>query len=302
MYYGYNKNVVSEKLPTLSAWLYGQKSFLILIGYNRCIYFSGFNRKVFNTMSQGRPYPRKDSSPKQRINEQIRIPEVLVIDEKGVTRGVMPTKEAIKLADSVQLDLVEVAPNAKPPVCRILDYGKYKYEQNKKAKSPQNNQIKIKEIRLRPNIGAHDMMVRVNQAKGFINDKCKVQVTMTFSGREIIYVEDGEKRIRELVEALQDIARVDSMPKRMGKKITCVLCPIGLKSGSSDSGKPLEFPSEEKAPVPAHTADGGSRPSRPAGDKPRSDGSRPQRPAGDRPRRPGGNSRPNGGSGSKRPQ
>ena len=251
-------------------------------------------------MSQGRPYPRKDSSPKQRINEQIRISEVLVIDEKGVSRGVMPTKEALKLADSVQLDLVEVAPNAKPPVCRILDYGKYKYEQNKKAKSPQSNQIKTKEIRISPNIGAHDMMVRVNQAKGFINDKCKVQVTMTFSGREIIYVEEGEKKIQELVETLKDIARVDSPPKRMGKRMTCVLAPLSMpKSSSSDANKKPAASSEEgSAPRPA---DGAPRPSRPAGDKPR-----PPRPAGDKPRRPGGAPRPNnggnGGSGPKRPQ
>ena len=253
-------------------------------------------------MSQGRPsYPRKDSSPKQRINEQIRISEVLVIDEKGVSRGVMPTKEALKLADSVQLDLVEVAPNAKPPVCRILDYGKYKYQQNKKAKSPQSNQIKTKEIRISPNIGAHDMLVRVNQAKGFINDKCKVQVTMTFSGREIIYVDEGEKRIQELVEALKDIARVDSMPKRMGKKLTCILAPLSMpKSGASDSSK-SQSSEEGAAPRPA---DGAPRPPRPAGDRPRpSDGSRPPRPAGDKPRRPGSSARPNnGGSGSKRPQ
>ncbi len=243
-------------------------------------------------MSQGRPYPRKDSSPKQRINEQIRISEVLVIDEKGVSLGVMPTKEAIKLADSVQLDLVEVAPNAKPPVCRILDYGKYKYEQNKKAKSPQSNQIKTKEIRLSPNIGAHDMMVRVNQAKGFINDKCKVQVTMSFSGRQIIYVDDGEKKMQELVEQLKDIARVDSPPKRLGRKILCILAPLSMpKSSSSDSAKQSDAPSEQGAP----------RPPRPAGDKPR-----PPRPAGDKPRRPGGAPRPNnggnGGSAPKRPQ
>lgn len=259
-------------------------------------------------MSQGRPsYPRKDSAPtrkdsapKQRINEQIRIPEVLVIDEKGVSRGVMSTKEALKLADSVQLDLVEVAPNAKPPVCRILDYGKYKYEQNKKAKSSQSNQIKIKEVRLTPNIGAHDMMVRINQARGFINDKCKVQVTMTFSGREIIYVDEGEKRIQELVEALQDVARVDSAPKRLGKKLTCVLAPLSMpKSSSSDaSKKPTEGSEEQSAPRPA---DGNARPprsSRPAGDRPRSsDGSRPSRPSGDRSRRSGGGSRNNGGNG-----
>ena len=255
-------------------------------------------------MSQGRPYPRKDSSPKQRINEQIRISEVLVIDEKGVSRGVMPTKEAIKLADSVQLDLVEVAPNAKPPVCRILDYGKYKYEQNKKAKSPQSNQIKTKEIRISPNIGSHDMLVRVNQAKGFINDKCKVQVTMTFSGREIIYVDEGEKRIQELVEALKDIARVDSMPKRMGKKPTCILAPLSMpKSSSSDANKKPAASSEDGAARPADAP----RPPRPAGDRPRpSDGSRPPRPAGDKPRRPGGPSRPNNvgnsGSSSRRPQ
>lgn len=253
-------------------------------------------------MSQGRPNSHKDSSQKQRINEQIRIPEVLVIDEKGVTRGVMPTKEAMKLADAVQLDLVEVSPNSKPPVCRILDYGKYQYQQNKKAKSPQNNQIKIKEIRLRPNIGLHDLNVRINQAKGFINDKCKVQVTLMFKGRH--YVEEGEKRIQELAEALKDIACLESAPKQFGNRMTCTLCPLSIsKSGSGNSSKQQNATSEE-SPAPAaaaQPADGAPRPPRPAGDKPR-----PPRPAGDKPRRPSGSPRPNnggnGGSGSKRPQ
>lgn len=244
-------------------------------------------------MSQGRPYPRKEQSSKQRINEQIRISEVLVIDEKGVSRGVMPTKEAMKLADAAQLDLVEVAPEAKPPVCRILDYGKYKYQQNKKAKNPQSNQIKTKEIRLSPSIGKHDMEVRINQARGFINDKCKVQVTMTYSGREIAHVDEGEKRILELIAALTDVARVDAAPKRTGRKMFCLLSPLSIpKSTGGDSAKPPRpagdnKPSGEGRPAGAPT--GSPRPAGAASGAPR-----PPRPAGDRPYRPGGNS--NGGS------
>lgn len=243
-------------------------------------------------MSQGRPYPQKEQSPKQRINEQIRIAEVLVIDENGQSRGVMPPKEAMKLADAAQLDLVEVAPDAKPPVCRILDYGKYKYQQNKKTKSPQSNQIKIKEIRLSPSIGKHDMDVRINQARSFLNDKNKVQLTMTFTGREIAHVDEGEKRLQEAIETLKDICRVDSAPRRQGKRIQCMISPLCIpaKAAEPKTDRPMR-PAGDRPMRPA-----GERPMRPAGDRPTSD--RPARPTGDRPARPAG-SGPNRFSGER---
>lgn len=254
-------------------------------------------------MSQGRPYPRKDSTPKQRVNEQIRISEVLVIDEKGVSRGVMPTKEALKLADSVQLDLVEVAPNAKPPVCRILDYGKYKYQQNKKAQSPQSNQIKTKEVRLSPNIGAHDLQVRINQARGFINDKCKVQITMSYTGREITHLDKGEEKINELVTALQDIARIDSPPKRTGRKMLCIICPLSIPKTSSSNDKKA---SSEETASSRPASDSAPRPPRPAGDRPRrpAGSNGPQRSGANKGSRPGGSNgnRPSGGMTSNRQQ
>lgn len=261
-------------------------------------------------MSQGRPYPQKEQSPKQRINEQIRIAEVLVIDENGQSRGVMPPKEAMKLADAAQLDLVEVAPDAKPPVCRILDYGKYKYQQNKKTKNPQSNQIKIKEIRLSPSIGKHDLDVRVNQAREFLNDKNKVQMTMTFTGREIAHVDEGEKRLQEAIEALQDICRIDSPPRRQGKKIQCMISPLSIPAKSAEPKPDRPRPSGDFSPRPAGPRPMGDRPAgpRPMGDRPagpRPTGDRPSgpRPTGDRPSgpRPAGSNRFSGDRSSSRP-
>lgn len=161
------------------------------------------------------------------INEQIKDKEIRVIDSNGEQIGIMPIKKALKLAQEKQLDLVKVAPQAKPPVCRIMDYGKYKYEQSKKEKEARKKQkiINIKEIRMSPKIEEHDFQVRVRNAQRFINDGDKVKVTIRFRGREIAHTDLGQGVLEKMAEELRDIALVEKKPKVEGKNMVMILSP-----------------------------------------------------------------------------
>lgn len=161
------------------------------------------------------------------INEQIKDKEIRVIDSNGEQIGIMPIKKALKLAQEKQLDLVKVAPQAKPPVCRIMDYGKYKYEQSKKEKEARKKQkiINIKEIRMSPKIEEHDFQVRVRNAQRFINDGDKVKVTIRFRGREIAHTDLGQGVLEKMAEELRDIAIVEKKPKVEGKNMVMILSP-----------------------------------------------------------------------------
>ncbi|NGX41724.1 MAG: hypothetical protein KR126chlam4_01570, partial [Candidatus Anoxychlamydiales bacterium] len=134
-----------------------------------------------------------------------------------------------KLADEDELDLVEIAPNASPPVCKIIDYGKYKYQQIKKEKESRKaqHQVKVKEIKFKPNIDTHDFLTKEKHAKEFIEKGYKVRITCTFRGREMLHVERGEKVIKRLVDDLKDIAVVEAPVKLMGKNMSTVLAPTG---------------------------------------------------------------------------
>lgn len=161
----------------------------------------------------------------QRINEQIRKSPIRVIGPDGEQLGVMPTKVALEEAQKVGLDLVEVAPNEVPSVCRIMDYGKYKYQQKKRQTKGHSHQVKTKEVRFRPKTGEHDIMVKVNRAREFLTQKHKVTVTVQFRGRELAHVEEGRRVLDVVLEALQDIAKVESPPNRFGRRINCTLGP-----------------------------------------------------------------------------
>ena len=150
-----------------------------------------------------------------RINEQIRISPVRVIGADGQQLGILTTQEAIARANEIDLDLVEVAPNERPPVCRIMDFGKYKYEKKKKSGQNQHH-TKTKEIRLRPKTGEHDVSFKVKQAMGFLKHKDKVQVSVVFRGREMAHIEEGRKVIEEVIELLQEMARSRHLPSSMG--------------------------------------------------------------------------------------
>ena len=140
--------------------------------------------------------------------------------------GAMPTLDALELARQAGLDLVEVAPDERPPVCRIMDYGKFKYEQKKKqAKSTKTHHVQVKEIRLRPKTGEHDVEFKVKQARGFLADRDKVKVTIIFKGREMAHVDRGREMILGVIASLEDVAKVEKTPSMEGRSMTAVLVP-----------------------------------------------------------------------------
>ncbi|KXG77649.1 Translation initiation factor IF-3 [Fervidicola ferrireducens] len=161
------------------------------------------------------------------VNYEIKAREVRVIDVDGKQLGIMPLKEALKLAQERQLDLVKVAPQAKPPVCKIMDYGKYKYEQSKKEKEARKNQkvISVKEIRMSPNIEEHDFQVRVKSALRFLDDGNKVKVTVRFRGREITHTQLGEDVLKRLAESVKEKAIVEKPPVIEGRNMVMILSP-----------------------------------------------------------------------------
>lgn len=159
------------------------------------------------------------------INEQIRDKEVRVIGEDGEQLGVMSSRDAQKLADEAGLDLVKIAPTAKPPVCKIVDYGKYRYEQARREKEARKKQktIEIKEIRLSPNIDTNDLNTKVNAAKKFITKGDKVKVTLRFRGREMAHMASSKHILDDFAQALAEIAVVEKPAKVEGRSMTMIL-------------------------------------------------------------------------------
>ena len=159
------------------------------------------------------------------INEQIRDREVRLIGEEGEQLGVMSSREAQKLADEAGLDLVKIAPTAKPPVCKIVDYGKYRYEQARKEKEARKKQktIEIKEIRLSPNLDTNDLNTKINAAKKFLTKGDKVKVTLRFRGREMAHMNASKHILDDFAEALTEIAVVEKPAKVEGRSMTMVL-------------------------------------------------------------------------------
>jgi translation initiation factor IF-3 len=154
-----------------------------------------------------------------------------VISEKGEQIGVLTLREAIAMAEEAGLDLVEIAPNAKPPVAKIIDYGKFRYHQQKKEKDGKKSQvqIKVKEIKLKPNIDTHDFVTKLKHAREFILKGNKVRLTIVFRGREMLHRGLGEKVVNEFCHELADIALVEAAPKLMGRMMTTILVPSGKK-------------------------------------------------------------------------
>jgi translation initiation factor IF-3 len=185
--------------------------------------------------------------PEVRVNERIRVPQVRVIGDDGAQVGVLPVREALTLAQSRGLDLVEVSPTARPPVCRIMDYGKFKYEQNRRARKAKKkqHQMQLKEIKMRPKIEEHDYTFKIGHARGFLEGRDKVKFTVTFRGREMAHQEIGYRLIQKVIAALADISTVESPPRSEGRTLTTVLTPRPPRTG----GK-----SESRDGAPAATA------------------------------------------------
>jgi translation initiation factor IF-3 len=196
--------------------------------------------------------PERDST---RINERIRVPEVRLIDEHGDQVGVMKTDDALRYAQERDLDLVEVAPEARPPVCRVLDYSKYKYEQAQKLKQARKHQqqITIREIKFRPKIAENDYNTKKGHVERFLRHKDKVKITIMFRGREVTHPERGVMILDRLAEELAELATVEQRPLQDGRNMTMMLGPSkAVLNGELDNVAP--------APKPAAASDDGAGP------------------------------------------
>jgi len=191
------------------------------------------------------PVPRRfDRQPPERdptrINERIRVPEIRLIDETGQQVGIMKTQDALRYAQERDLDLVEVAADAKPPVCRVLDYSKYKYEQNQKQKAARKHQtqINVREIKFRPKIAQHDYDTKKGHVERFLKARDKVKVTIMFRGREMAHPERGEMILNRLAEDLGELATVEQRPQQDGRNMTMMLAPArtAAEDGAASDG------------------------------------------------------------------
>ncbi|MCL6548209.1 MAG: translation initiation factor IF-3 [Alicyclobacillus sp.] len=162
-----------------------------------------------------------------QVNDGIRAREVRVIDEDGTQLGIMSLRDARRIAEDKNLDLVNVAPTAKPPVCRIMDYGKFKYEQSKKEKEARKNQkvVLLKEVRMTPNIEEHDFQVKLKNVHKFLGEGDKVKVSVRFRGREITHSTIGQQLLMKLAEASADKAIIERFPKLEGRNMIMILAP-----------------------------------------------------------------------------
>jgi translation initiation factor IF-3 len=219
------------------------------------------------------PVPRRfDRRPPERdqtrVNERIRVPEVRVIDDEGAQIGVMKTPDALALAQERDLDLVEVAPEARPPVCRVLDYSKYKYEQAQKLKQARKHQqqITVREIKFRPKIAQHDYDTKKHHVERFLRHKDKVKVTIMFRGREVTHPERGTMILDRLAEELSELGVVEQRPMQEGRNMTMMMAPskavlagrfdgTGAADGASPDGAAPSEPAASAAENGAAGAD-----------------------------------------------
>ncbi|MGH8964592.1 MAG: translation initiation factor IF-3 [Actinomycetes bacterium] len=179
-------------------------------------------------------------SSETRINDRIRGPEVRLVGPNGEQVGIVRIEDALRLAQEADLDLVEVAPQARPPVARLMDYGKYKYEQEQKAKTARKHQsqIQVKEIKLRPKIGVHDYQTKKSHVVRFLNARAKVKVTIMFRGREQTHPERGRDLLMRLAEDVKELGTIESPPLQDGRNMVMVLAPhraVGREVGAAQS-------------------------------------------------------------------
>jgi translation initiation factor IF-3 len=217
--------------------------------------------------------PERDST---RTNERIRVPEVRLIDENGNQVGVMRTTEALRYAQERDLDLVEVAPEARPPVCRVLDYSKYKYEQAQKLKQARKHQqqITIREIKFRPKIAENDYKTKKGHVERFLRHKDKVKVTIMFRGREVTHPERGVMILDRLAEELSEVGVVEQRPLQDGRNMTMMLGPSkAVLSGELAASEPADDVANDNGVAAAERAPAADR--EPASDGAAAPGSAP---------------------------
>ena len=170
------------------------------------------------------------------MNERIRIREVRLIDEEGNQVGIIPTREALEMARERGLDLVEVAPNAIPPVCRLMDYGKFRYEQSRKERESRKNQhvVELKEVRIRPKIDDHDLETKGRQAAKFLDGGDKVKLTVTFRGREMAHPDIGKGLLDQLADMLRPHGSIEQTPRLEGRAMTMMMNPLRPKAAAHE--------------------------------------------------------------------
>ena len=189
---------------------------------------TGFRYRLEESTTIRRPFrapPPTKEGP--RINHEIRIPQIQLIDAEGTNHGVISTSEAIAMAEAAGLDLVEIAPTSVPPVCKILDFGRFKYQSQKKAAEARKKQktVEVKEIKMRPNIDTHDYEVKMRAILRFFEDGDKVKVTLRFRGREMAHQDLGMKLLERVRDELTEQAKVEAEPKLEGRQMIMVLAP-----------------------------------------------------------------------------
>jgi len=163
------------------------------------------------------------------VNREIRAPEVRVIDAEGKQAGILPVREALRLAEEQGLDLVEVAPGATPPVCRIMNYGKYKYQQSKRTQEAKKHQtiIQVKEVKIRPRTEEHDFQFKLRHVKRFLSEGDKVKISLLFRGREIAHPEFGREMLNRILEEVKDQVVMEQAPRLEGRNMVMILSPKG---------------------------------------------------------------------------
>jgi translation initiation factor IF-3 len=220
------------------------------------------------------PIPRRfDRRPPERdptrINEGIRVPEVRLIDEQGNQVGIVKTDDALARARQSDLDLVEISAEAKPPVARLLDYSKYKYEQEQRRKAARKHQqqVTIREMKLRPKIATHDYETKKGHILRFLRQGSKVKVTIMFRGREMAHPERGEALLRKLSDEIAEFGTIEQQPNQEGRNMTMVMAPVRAAAGARKADAAPETPAQE---VPAAPTD---QPAESPADTPSSDAS-----------------------------
>ncbi len=203
----------------------------------------------------------KPEEDKIRVNQRIRVPEVRVVNEDGQQLGIMSTDAARDIAARIGLDLVEISPNGQPPVCKIMDYGKYKYELKKKASvaKKSQHQSQVKEVKLRPRIDEHDLSFKVNNARRFLIDGDKVKCTVMFRGREIVHTQIGRDLLEQVQERLSEVAKPETRPQMEGRTLSMIFAPdkVAIKrikvqeqKAAEDAPKGEDAPETEDTPAP----------------------------------------------------
>jgi translation initiation factor IF-3 len=204
--------------------------------------------------------PRGGSSineqQQQRLNADIKVPRVRLVDADGTQVGIVPLAQALRRAREQELDLVEVAPHADPPVCRIMDHGKHKYEQEQKEKEARKrqSQIAVKEIKMRPKISDNDYKTKSGHVRRFLNDGAKVRASIMFRGREMTHTELGLKLLDRLADDMSELATVEAQPKVDGRNMVMILAPVKAKPKAAEGPAPTEPPAQDADPAAAAEA------------------------------------------------